>query len=89
MWANVLLWETTGCVGYSWGEVCACMLSHFSRVQLCDPMDYSLPGSSAHGILQVKLLDCVAIYSSKGSSQPRDQTHVSCVSCIDRQILYH
>ena len=52
MWANVLLWENKGCVGYSWGKVRACILSHFSRVQLCDPMDYSLPGSSAHGILQ-------------------------------------
>ena len=32
------------------------MLSHFSHVQLCHPMDYSLPGSSVHGILQARVL---------------------------------
>ena len=51
----------------------ACMLSHFSRVQLCDPMDCSLPGSSVRGILQARILEWVAISSSRGSSQPRDQ----------------
>ena len=52
----------------------------------CDPVDYSLPGSSVHGILQAKILECVAILSSRGSSQPRDQTRISCIS---RQVLYH
>ena len=51
-----------------------------------DPMDYSLPGSSIHGILQARVLEWVAIAFSKGSSRPRDRT---CVSCIGRQILYH
>ena len=46
---------------------------------LCDPMDYSPPGSSAHGILQVRILELVAISYSKGSSQPRDRTQVSCI----------
>ena len=41
---------------------------------LCDPMDCSPPGSSTHGILQVRVLEWVAISSSRGSSQPRDQT---------------
>ena len=54
---------------------------------LCDPKDCSLPGSSLHGILQKRILEWVAIFSS-GSSQPRDQTHI-CGSCIGRQILYH
>ena len=40
---------------------------------LCDPMDCSLPGSSLHGILQAKILECVAISFSRGSSQPRIQ----------------
>ena len=53
---------------------------------VCDPMDYSPPGSSVHGILQARILEWVAISSSRGSSQPRDQT---CISCIGRQILYH
>ena len=56
---------------------------------LCDPMNCSLPGSSGHGILQARILEWVAISYSKGSSQPRDPTHVSCASCIGRQILYH
>ena len=46
---------------------------------LCDPMDYSLPGSSLHGILQARVLEWVAISSSRGSSQPRDPTRVSCI----------
>ena len=44
---------------------------------LCDPMDCSLPGSSVHGILQIRILECVAIPFSRGSSQPRDRTQVS------------
>ena len=55
----------------------------------CDPMDSSLPGSSAHDILQARILVWVAISSSRGSSRPRDWTCISCVSCIGRQILYH
>ena len=55
---------------------------------LCDPMNCSPPGSSVHGILQARILEWVAIFSFKGSSWPRNQTHVSCVSCIGRQILY-
>ena len=44
---------------------------------LCDPMDYSLPGSSVHGIFQARVLKWVAISFSRGSSGPRDQTQVS------------
>ena len=43
-----------------------------SCLTLCDPMDCSLPGSSVHGILQARILEWVAMPSSKGSSQPRD-----------------
>ena len=52
-------------------------------------MDYSSPGSSVHGILQARILEWVAISSSRGSSRPKDQTHVSCISCIGGRILYH
>ena len=41
-------------------------------LQLCDPVDCSLPGSSVHGILQARILDWVAMPSSRGSSCPRD-----------------
>ena len=44
---------------------------------LCDPMDCSQPGSSVHGIFQARILEWVAISSSRGSSQHRDQTQVS------------
>ena len=47
---------------------------------LCDPMDCSLPGSSVHGIFQARVLEWVAISFSRGSSQPRDQTQVSCTA---------
>ena len=53
---------------------------------LCDPMDCSPPASSVHGISQARILEWVAISFSRGSSQPRDQTHVS---CIDSLVLYH
>ena len=43
---------------------------------LCDPMDCNLPGSSVHGISQVRILEWVVIPFSKGSSPPRDQTWV-------------
>ena len=45
---------------------------------LCGPMDCSPPGSSVHGISQARTLEWVANSSSRGSSRPRDQTHVSC-----------
>ena len=56
---------------------------------LCDPMDHSLPGSSVYEILQARILEWVAIPFSRGSSQPRDQTCDSYISCIGRRILYH
>ena len=46
---------------------------------LCDPMDCSLPGSSVHGIFQVRILEWVAIFFSRASSRPRDRTQVSCI----------
>ena len=47
---------------------------------LCDPMDCSLPCSSIRGILQARILEWVAISFSRGSSQLRDQTQVSCIA---------
>ena len=43
----------------------------------------------AHGIFQTRILEHIAISSSRGSSPPRDRTQGSCVSCTGRQILYH
>ena len=47
---------------------------------LCDHTDCSLPGSSVHGILQAKIREWVALSLSRGSSQPRDQSRVSCTA---------
>ena len=46
---------------------------------LCNPLDYSQPGSSAHGIFQARTVERVAISYSMGSSQPWNQTYVSCI----------
>ena len=46
---------------------------------LCNPMDYSLPDSSVYGIFQARILKWVAIPFSRRSSQPKDQTWVSCI----------
>ena len=51
-------------------------------------MDCSPPGSSVHGILQERILEWIAMPSSRGSSRPRDWTHISCLSCTSRQVLY-
>ena len=47
---------------------------------LCDPMDCSLPDSSAHRTLEAKILEQAAFPFSKGSCQPRDQSQVSCIA---------
>ena len=44
---------------------------------ICNPMDCKLQGSSLHGILQARILEWVAISFSRGSSLPRDRTHIS------------
>ena len=67
-------------------SVCVCVyvcarvrVRALSRVQLfCDPMDCSVGGSSVHGIILKRILKWVAMTSSRGSSQPRDRTRVSC-----------
>ena len=75
-----LLWKS---LSHLWGYFClfakACPTLYY-------PMDCSLPGSTVHGISQARILEWVAISSSRGSSQPRDQSYVS---CIGRKILYH
>ena len=67
--------------------MCACAKSLQSYPTFFNHLDCSPPGSSAHGISQARILEWFAISLSKGSSQPRDQTHVSYVSCIHRRVL--
>ena len=49
---------------------------------LCDPKDYSPPGSPVHGIFQARILEWIAMPSSRGSSRPRDGTCVSYVPAV-------
>ena len=64
----------------SWVQLC---------LTLCDPMHCSPPGSSDHGIFEARILEWVAISYSRGSSRPRDQTCMSCVSCIAGKFFTH
>ena len=60
--------------------VWVCVLAAQSSPTLCDPIDSSLPGSSVHGILQARILGCVAIPFSRGSSRPWGWTLVFCIA---------
>ena len=84
-----IYWRLSG--GSQNGQERTCVHAQLlqSCLILCDPVDHSPPGSSVQGILQARILEWVAVVSSRGSSRPRDQTHISYVSSIGRQILYH
>ena len=47
---------------------------------LCDPVNYTIPGSFVHGILQARILEWIAVPFFRGFSQPRDQTQVSLIA---------
>ena len=69
---------------------CVCMYTQLlqSCPTLCNSTDCSPPGFSLHGILQARILVWVAMSSSRGSSQSRDPTYVSSVSCTGRHSLH-
>ena len=67
---------------------CACMLSCSVMSNSVQPIDCSPPGSSICRIFQARILVWVAISYTRGSSLPRDWTHVSCISCTGRWNLY-
>ena len=62
---------TQGCSCYSVTKLCPALF---------DPMDCSPPGSSVHGTPQARILDWVSISFSRGSSQPRNWTHITCTA---------
>ena len=68
-------------------RVCVCC--YFSRVwsTLCDPVGCNPPGSPVHGIFPARILEWVAISFSRGSSWPRDRTHVFCISCTSDEFF--
>ena len=89
IWGSSLPFFSLYCLRFLNVVMCVCVLNRFSRVWLCDPMNCSPIGTSVHGIFPSRILEWVAISSSRGSSRSRDQTHISCISCTGRQILYN
>ena len=77
--------QERGCmITYSWFTLLYSRNEHkcvyaqsLSCVWLCNPMNWSLPGSPVHEIFQARILEWIAISYSRGSSWPRDQTHIS------------
>ena len=68
-------------------QECEWVLCAYSCLTLCNPIDYSPPGSSVHGIILARILEWVTISFCRGSSKPREQTHIFYVSCTGRHII--
>ena len=83
----LLIWQDIFS-SHTYYSITLCAKSLQSCLTLCDYMNHSLPDSSVYGSLQARILEWVVIPFSRGSSWPRDQTLVSYVSCIGRQVLY-
>ena len=85
-------------LGYDCSHIeCVCVCMHvWARVHihthlcltLCNPMNCSPLDSSVYGIFQARIREWIAISYSRGSSQSRFQTSISCIPCTGRQILY-
>ena len=83
-----IIWKLCVCVCVC---VCVCACARAGSLvtdSFCNPMDCSLSGSFVHGISQVRILEWIAPPFSKGSSLPRDQSGVFCVSCLAERILH-
>ena len=81
---NYNTWNTHPC---RQGMILECQA--YSCPTLCKPTDHSPPGSSDHGTLQARILEWVAVPSTRGASWHRDQTHTSYISCLGRWVLHH
>ena len=94
LWASVLSslkWDITNLIvrvqrTKQVKHLYVCVLVTQLCLTLCNPLDCSPPGFSVHAIFQARVLEWVAMPSSRGSSWPKDQTQAF---CICRQILYH
>ena len=60
--------------------MCVCAQSLQSCLILCDSVDHSPPGYSVHGIFQARILEWVAMPSSRGTSRPSNRNQVSCIA---------
>ena len=72
--------------GSSQSYVACAVLVGKSCLTLGEPVGCSPPGSSVHGISRVRIVEWVAVFFSRGSSQPRHQTHIP---CIGKLVLHH
>ena len=81
-WVLILTQPFSGCT-------CVCAQLLQPCPWLSNSVDCSLPGSSIQGSLQAGILRWVAMSFSRGSSLPRNCTHISYVFCIGRRVLYH
>jgi len=97
-WTELRTWKEPRCPSIDeWIKKVWCIESEvaWSRPTLGNPMDCSLPHSSVHGILQTRVLEWVVVFFSRGSSQPRDRTQVSCIvgRCftiwVTREVMVH
>ena len=78
-WIPLVLWSSAFVSLFLFFVLC---LVAQSCPALCNPMDCSPPGSSVHGDSQARILEGVAMPSSRGSSQPRGRTRVSRIAGI-------
>ena len=77
-------------IKYLLGSYCGQRIAMCSVVSnFAAPQTVAPPGFSVHGIFQARILEWVAISNSRRSSQSRDGSCVSCISCFDRWVLYH
>ena len=75
-WLKIQICSLLGCKIWS---VCVCVLVAQLRSTPYDPVDCSPPGSFVHGILQARTLEVRAISFSRGFSQPKNRTYISCL----------
>ena len=88
MFGSSLTQNTSKGIGQARERVVVCAHAQ-SCPTLWNPMDWSLPGSSVHGIFQARILECVAISFSRGSSCPRDRSPKSPALEADALPLHH
>ena len=87
-WIHVYVWLSPFLFTWHFNQLWVHAQSLQLCLTLCNPMDCYPPGSSVYGILQARILECIAMPSRK-SSWLRDWTWVSYISCIGRWVLYH
>ena len=85
---RIFSWTYGTFVYLFWRNVCIYAKLLQSCPTLCSPIHCSPPGSSIYGILQARIMQWIAMPSSRGSSPPRDWTCGSYISCICGQVLY-